>query len=69
MDVQGAERLVFAGGQDTFLNRTRFVYAEFSVIEEYTGCWLVNDLVAAFQGFKPIGIYENYNVLLARQGL
>lgn len=67
IDVQGAERLVFAGGQKTLLENTRFVYAEFATREEYEGCWLVDDLVNAFQGFKPIGIYEGYNLLLAKQ--
>jgi FkbM family methyltransferase len=67
MDVQGGEKLVFEGGQKTFLERTRFVYSEFSTVEEYAGQWLVSDLVAAFTGFHPVGIYEGRNVLLAKQ--
>ena len=68
MDVQQAECLVFAGGQKTFLEKTQWIYTEFSTESEYVGGWLVDEMVAAFSSkFKPVGIYESYNLLLQRK--
>jgi FkbM family methyltransferase len=68
VDVQGAERLVFAGGQKTILENTQYIYSEFSVVEEYEGCWLVDEAVKAYSSaFNPVGIYEGYNILLEKR--
>jgi FkbM family methyltransferase len=57
LDLQGAERLVFTGGE-TVLDRIRVIYTEVFFERLYAGAWLfweINDFLAT-RGFKLCGL-------------
>jgi FkbM family methyltransferase len=60
IDVQGAERRVFAGGKET-LKRTRYVRAENHPTEQYAGQWTDKEMVSWFEvmGFSCLGRFAN----------
>lgn len=66
MDVQGAEQDVIEGAENT-LELTRFVYAEFSHWKRplYEGQMDLEQTINMLgQGWEPLAVYENCNVLL-----
>jgi len=66
LDLQGAERLVFAGGE-TALDRVRVIYTEVFFEPLYEGAWLfweTNEFLAG-HGFKLCGLS---NIVHARDG-
>lgn len=62
MDVQGAEGDVIAGGADTLM-RTRYLYTEYSNVEQYEGQMLLDGILAALPGWQVIERFPN-DVLL-----
>ena len=61
-DVQGAEGDLIAGGRRV-LDRTRYLYTEFSDHEMYEGEWGLAQIVAALPDFEVIKVFES-DVLL-----
>lgn len=71
MDVQGGERKVIEGGRNT-LERTRFLYAEYGHWNKplYEGQMTRQETIECLgEGWKPIGIFENCNLLLQNENL
>ena len=70
MDVQGAELDVFRGGKDV-IQRTRFIYTEYSERELYEGQPNIKKILSALPGFKIRERYENdlllENTLIAKK--
>lgn len=65
LDVQGGEKNVMKGGRDT-LKRTRYIYTEFSHWKKplYEGQMTLEETMEELgQGWKPIAVYEGYNLL------
>jgi hypothetical protein len=65
MDVQGAERDVLRGGQE-LLQRTRFLYTEYSERELYEGQPNMITILSELRGFRISKRYEN-DLLLERK--
>lgn len=65
MDVQGAEMDVFRGARET-LDRTRFLYTEYSVHKLYEGQPTLKELLRSLPKFKPIIRYPNDILLESR---
>ena len=65
MDVQGAEGDVLLGGPDT-LSRTKFVYAEYSSVELYSGQANLKTLCSLLPGFRIRKIWAD-DVLFERK--
>jgi FkbM family methyltransferase len=63
MDVQGAEDMVIDGGVETFRDRVRFLYTEYSNLEMYKGQIDLDGLMARLPGYRIERIYTS-NVLL-----
>jgi FkbM family methyltransferase len=63
MDVQGAEDMVIDGGAETFRDRVRFLYTEYSNLEMYKGQVDLDGLMARLPGYRIERIYTS-NVLL-----
>jgi hypothetical protein len=67
MDVQGAEERIFKGGMKT-LEKTRYVYTEFSTDELYEQAPALERVLELLPDFKMIDTYEyqgcSGNVLL-----
>lgn len=71
MDVQGGERKVIEGGLNT-LDRTRFLYTEYGHWTKplYEGQMTREETIECLgDGWKPIGIFENCNLLLQNERL
>jgi FkbM family methyltransferase len=66
LDLQGAERLVIAGGE-TVLDRVRVIYTEVFFEQLYEGAWLFRELddFLRSRGFKLCGLS---NIVHARNG-
>lgn len=56
MDVQGAELDVILGGHET-LKRTRFIYTEYSNVEQYEGQPHLDDLVSQLPGWRVVIVF------------
>jgi|GEM_PF-933783 len=71
LDVQGGEGDVFAGAPKT-LRRTRFIYTEFNAWKKplYEGdLTYAGTLAALGPTWKPLALYEGYNLLLRNEAL
>lgn len=62
VDIQGAENLMVAGGQNA-LSRTRYLFIEAEQTELYRGQALREELLGMLPQFKVIGEFD-YNLLL-----
>lgn len=67
IDVQGAERRVFAGGLET-LAKTRFVKVECHPREMYAGQFTQNELIEFFKGWACLGRFAN-DLLFVNRGI
>ena len=67
-DVQGAEDLLIAGGQQA-LARTRYLYTEFSNRQEYQGQIPLDEIIARLPGRWSIVKQYDYDVLLKNETL
>lgn len=61
MDVQGAERKVFDGGEET-LKKTKCIYTEFCEEELYEQSPKMEEILNMLSNFELYGIYEASNV-------
>jgi hypothetical protein len=71
LDVQGGEADVFAGAVKT-LRRTRFLYTEFNAWKKplYEGDLTYDATLAALgPTWRPLALYEGYNLLLQNDAL
>jgi FkbM family methyltransferase len=69
LDVQGGEADVFAGAPRT-LRRTRFLYTEFNAWKKplYEGDLTLEGTLAALgPAWRPLAVYEGYNLLLKNE--
>ena len=73
MDVQGAELEVFEGGKNTFANKVKYIFTEFSKTELYEGAPTLEQILEALPEFELEEISWQWehdgNALLKRKGL
>jgi len=62
-DVQGAERELIVGGQETFLNKVKYLYTEYSNNELYKDQPTLKEILNLLPNYKVIKLFTS-NVLL-----
>jgi FkbM family methyltransferase len=62
-DVQGAEEKVLRGGQETFKNKVKYLYTEYSNDEQYEGQPKLKQILKLLPGYEVVQNYGN-DVLL-----
>jgi FkbM family methyltransferase len=62
VDVNGGECEFLNGGEETIINKVRYLYIEFSAVNEnkklYENSWTKNDIVNFLPDFDVLGVYN-----------
>lgn len=59
MDCQGAEDLVIKGGKNSFVNKVKYLYTEYSDSEIYVGEPTLNDILKELPNFSIVFDFKN----------
>ena len=65
IDTQGAEKNIIESGKET-LERTKYLFIEYSLVENYEGQVLVEDMIKMLPDFELVGRFQE-NLFMKRR--